>query len=402
MHCDHPTTEPAAAPRGFSPPISANCRRNSTLADTLLERIDDPDPVVAMQAIKGLWRWWYWRSDLSLRNRIEDRLIAALAEPRHPWVRRNLIEALYIIGDDNIRYLYQNWVPSLAQAENRRRATAGQHATVNRLGAKYVTALGAGNRLQREGVLRAMSEFFERPVLGGRIGNDLEPMLFYDDMVAEGRGRPDHADGRPRPGHPPSGASGSGHDPRRPLAGPGPRSRAAAGRCRRLGPRLGDHHEQGVSLERQPGQGRSRNARAGRGTVGPGHSRGPGRRAGARRPASDRSPASSRTAIPRRRSGRGWTRRARPFAPRPMAALLSFPALWSERSVHDAIERGLADSDPQARAAAVRLALEPKAKIADSALRKALDDPAPRLASLCSSGSPPRRGSESTCAASAS
>ncbi len=103
-------------------------------------------------------------------------------------MRRNLIEALYIIGDDNIRYLYQNWVPSLAKAESRRRATAGQHDTVNRLGAKYVAALERGNRLQREGVLRAMSEFFERPVLGGRIGNDLEPMLFYGDMVRQGRG----------------------------------------------------------------------------------------------------------------------------------------------------------------------------------------------------------------------
>ena len=37
----------------------------------------------------------------------------------------------------------------------------------------------------------------------------------------------------------------------------------------------------------------------------------------------------------------------------------------------------LGDSDPQAWSAAVRLALEPKAKIAESALRKALDDPAP-------------------------
>ncbi len=37
----------------------------------------------------------------------------------------------------------------------------------------------------------------------------------------------------------------------------------------------------------------------------------------------------------------------------------------------------LGDSDPQVRSAAVRLALEPKAKIAESALRKALDDPAP-------------------------
>ena len=94
-----------------------------------------------MQAIKGLWRWWYWRADPAVRNRIEDPLIAGLAEPRHPWVRRNLVEALYIIGDDNIRYLYQNWVPSLATAESRRRATDGQHETVNRLGAKYVAVL---------------------------------------------------------------------------------------------------------------------------------------------------------------------------------------------------------------------------------------------------------------------
>ena len=115
-----------------------------------------------MQAIKGLWRWWYWQADPALRNRIEDALIAGLAEPRHPWVRRNLIEALYIIGDENIRYLDQNWIPSLARAESRRRATEGQHDTVNRLGAKYVAVLEprqpapARGRPPRDvGVLRA-------------------------------------------------------------------------------------------------------------------------------------------------------------------------------------------------------------------------------------------------------
>lgn len=155
------------------------------LAGPLLERLDDADPVVQMQAIKGLWRWWYWRADGALRNRIEDALIDRLAVPTHPWVRRNLIEALYIIGDENIRYLYKNWVPSLPTRERRERATAAQHATVNRLGEKYVAALGRGSALQREGVLRAMAEFHERPVLGGRIGNDLEPMLFYDDAVSK-------------------------------------------------------------------------------------------------------------------------------------------------------------------------------------------------------------------------
>ncbi|HEV3122538.1 MAG TPA: HEAT repeat domain-containing protein, partial [Isosphaeraceae bacterium] len=115
---------------------------------------------------------------------IEDALIERLAQPRHPWVRRNLVEALYIIGDENIRYLYSNWVPSLASKESRERATAAQHETVNRLGEKYVAVLASGNALQREGVLRAMSEFFERPVLGGRIGNDLEPMLFHDSTLS--------------------------------------------------------------------------------------------------------------------------------------------------------------------------------------------------------------------------
>ena len=147
------------------------------------KHLDDPDPVVATQAIKGLWRWWYWRDDLSLRNRIEDGLIASLDRPAHPWVRRNLIEALYIIGDENIRYLYNNWVPSLASEESQDRATDAQHATVNRLGDKYVAALTRGNALQREGILRAISEFHERPGGNGRVGNDTEPMLFYDDAL---------------------------------------------------------------------------------------------------------------------------------------------------------------------------------------------------------------------------
>jgi HEAT repeat protein len=156
------------------------------LADALLARLDDPDPVVQMQAAKGLWRWWYWRDDSALRAKIEDRLIAELAEPAHPWVRRNLTEALYILGDENIRYLYNNWLPTLARQADRDAATAAQHATVNRLAAKYVAALKGGNALQREGVLRALSEFHDRPaVVSGRVGNDVEPTLFYDDALPE-------------------------------------------------------------------------------------------------------------------------------------------------------------------------------------------------------------------------
>jgi HEAT repeat protein len=163
-----------------------NLSQETDLADVLIRGIDDPDPVVAMQSVKGLWRWWYWRSDLDLRNRIEDALIASLKEPRHPWVRRNVIEALYILGDENIRYLFGHWIPSLAHESDREKAVEAQHATVNRIGSKYVAALKTGNKLQRDGVLRALSEFHERPaVTGGRVGNDIEPMVFYDDTLPE-------------------------------------------------------------------------------------------------------------------------------------------------------------------------------------------------------------------------
>ncbi len=57
---------------------------------------------------------------------------------------------------------------------------------MNRIGSKYVEALKNGNKLQREGVLRALSEFHERPaVTDGRVGNDIEPMVFYDDALPE-------------------------------------------------------------------------------------------------------------------------------------------------------------------------------------------------------------------------
>ena len=235
--------------RGATRVFAAHFRELSqelALADALLGRLDDPDPVVAMQAIKGLWRWWYWRSDPGLRNRIEDRLIAGLAEPRHPWVRRNLIEALYIIGDENIRYLDQNWIPSLARAEDRRRATDGQQATVNRLGGKYVDRPGVGQpapargRAPRHvGVLRAARA--RRPDRQ-RPGADALPRR-HDRPDRE---VPDRPDVRPRPDDPTAGDPGPGDDPRRPIGRPGPVRLATAGRSRHRRPHLGRDDDQGV------------------------------------------------------------------------------------------------------------------------------------------------------------
>ena len=372
--------------RGATRVFAAHFRdlsQETPLADALLDRLDDPDPVVAMQAIKGSWRWWYWRADPSLRNRIEDRLIASLAEPRHPWVRRNLIEALYIIGDENIRYLDNNWIPSLSRPQDRRLATEAQHATVNRLGSKYVKVLGHGNRLQREGVLRAMSEFFERPVLGGRVGNDLEPMLFHDGTINMVEKSLTEAMSDPDPMI-------------RRLALQalvtirGDRSADLARTIlRRLGDGDSDVRTWATTMAREfplkvdagtldpatlaliddmlahPGPAPRAAALGILGRIGP--------------VAAAAFPADPATKVRAHLGGEAATVRAAA-----LTALRAFPVLWAERPVRDSIDRALCDADAQVRVAAIRLALEPRVKVAESALRQALDDsdPPTRIALL--------------------
>ena len=130
--------------RGATRVFAAHFRelsQETALADPLLERLRRSRSGRRHAGDQGIVAVVVLAGRPGLEGSDRGPLIAGLAEPRHPWVRRNLIEALYIIGDENIRYLYKNWVPSLARAESRRRATEAQHATVNRLGAKYVAAL---------------------------------------------------------------------------------------------------------------------------------------------------------------------------------------------------------------------------------------------------------------------
>jgi HEAT repeat protein len=365
--------------RGATRVFAAHFRelsQESDLAEALLGRVDDPDPVVAMQAIKGLWRWWYWRADPTLRDRIEDRLIAALAEPRHPWVRRNLIEALYIIGDENIRYLDNNWIPSLARADDRRRATEGQRATVNRLGAKYVAVLDRGNRLQREGVLRAMSEFFERPVLGGRIGNDLEPMLFHGELT-------------PRVASALTARMADVDPIIRRLALQALvtiRGDRSAELARAVLIRLGDPDGPVRTWAATMGQEFPLKVIPGRLDAATGtmvdellarpH---PAARAAALEILGRIGPVPGARgqADPAAKVGAQLGAEDAGVRASALTALRSFPTTWAGPPVDAAIEAGLRDDDARVRVAAIRLALEPRARVSESALRRALDDPAP-------------------------
>lgn len=172
--------------------------QRADLAERLLRLAQDPVATIRMQALKGLWLWWYWTDDENLRSRIEDLFIARLGEPEHPWVRRNLQEGLYNLADENIRYLYNNWVPLLGTEEDRDRAIRARLLIERRLAEKAARAIKGGNDLRREGVLRGLSEFHLRNAdsydinkkqprqsssLYVRIGNDIETIQFFGESV---------------------------------------------------------------------------------------------------------------------------------------------------------------------------------------------------------------------------
>jgi HEAT repeat protein/squalene-hopene cyclase-like protein len=158
---------------------------NNEIADKLIARLSDPHTPVRMQAAKSLTQWFYWTKDESLRYRIADAFIARMAVNEHPWMRRNLMEGFYSLADENVRYLYNNWIGHLAQKEDRDRAVASHRESSRRMAERIARALETGNELQREGLLRGLTEFHLRH--GGytnagrytRIGNDIETIVFY-------------------------------------------------------------------------------------------------------------------------------------------------------------------------------------------------------------------------------
>ena len=157
------------------------------LAAKLLGLLSDPSIMVRMQAAKSLVPWFYWSKDEDLKDRITDAFIARMSVPEHPWMRRNLIEGFYSLADENVRYLYNNWIGHLANKEDRDRATAGHRQASRKLAERIAHALETGNELQREGLLRGLTEFHLRS--GGytnagrytRIGNDVETVIFYPE-----------------------------------------------------------------------------------------------------------------------------------------------------------------------------------------------------------------------------
>ena len=181
------------ATRVFAAHFSALAKRPE-VARALSKLIDDPVVTVRMQSVKGLWQFWFWTPAPSTKSGIEDVLLEAVGKPQADWVESNLNDAVYNLADENIRYLYNNWIPLLGRPEDRERAIRGRLALEDRLAEKFAAVLNGNSDFQKKALLRSLTRFPLRrgdvydleadlenagPPVYNRIGNDIEQIAFF-------------------------------------------------------------------------------------------------------------------------------------------------------------------------------------------------------------------------------
>jgi hypothetical protein len=168
------------------------------IAVELAKVIDDPVVTIRMNAIKGLWQFWFWTPDVATKSMIEDTLLTAIGKPQTKWVAENLRHAIYNLADENIRYLYNNWVPLMGRAEDREKAIRGRLAVESRLATKFAAVLEQGSDMQKKALLASLTEEplrrgdiydldadlgKEAPPNYNRIGNDIEQIAFFGESA---------------------------------------------------------------------------------------------------------------------------------------------------------------------------------------------------------------------------
>jgi len=181
------------ATRVFANHFSALGRRPE-IATPLANLLNDSSEMVRMGAVKGMWQYWFWTPEAGTKGLIEDRILLALSEPQTPRVESNLRDAVYNLADENIRYLYNNWVPLMGRPQDRERAINGRLAIENRLATKFATVLNSGSERQKKLLLESLTALPLRrgdvydldadmvkaaPPTYNRIGNDIEQIEFF-------------------------------------------------------------------------------------------------------------------------------------------------------------------------------------------------------------------------------
>jgi len=181
------------ASRVFAHHFAALARQDDVV-QALLPLLSDPVPAIRMAGARGLWQCWFWNGHPKMRGSIEDAVLNALAQPQHPWVETNLRAAVYNMADENIRYLYNNWVPLLAREEDRKIAIEGRLAAENQFAVKLAQAIGSGDVARKKRVLSALVDLplrradiydpdselpLPQPLAYNRLGNDIEQIAFF-------------------------------------------------------------------------------------------------------------------------------------------------------------------------------------------------------------------------------
>lgn len=185
------------ATRVFAHSFASLAPRNELVA--ALEKLSaDPVIPVRMQAIRGLWQAWFWNAGVQARSGIEDTILASLKTPQHPWVETNVEAAVYNMADENIRYLYNNWVALLGRDTDREKAIRGRLAVESQLAEKFAAVLTNGPDTQKKKLLVALAMLPLRrgdiydlnadlskqgPLTYSRIGNDIEQIAFYGESA---------------------------------------------------------------------------------------------------------------------------------------------------------------------------------------------------------------------------
>ena len=185
------------ATRVFAQHFSSLARRPE-MAAALLKLDEDSAVAVRMMAIKGSWQLWFWTPDKTVKSNIEDGLLAQMLKPQEAWIESNLHDAVYNLADENIRYLYNNWVPLLGEEADRERAIRGRLAIEARLANKFAAVLDTGSDAQKKELLHFLTELPLRradvynleadldtvaPPLYNRIGNDIEQIVFFGESA---------------------------------------------------------------------------------------------------------------------------------------------------------------------------------------------------------------------------
>jgi hypothetical protein len=170
--------------------------REPKLAAALVGATRSANPATAIQAWKGLWQFWFWTPDSDVKGQIEDAFLAAMRKPQADWVERNLAEGIYNIADENIRYLYNNWVPLVAKESDQERVIRGRLAIEARHAEKFAKFLETADDAGRKRLLGALAMFDLRradaydvkadprtpaPAVYSRIGNDIEQIVYFGE-----------------------------------------------------------------------------------------------------------------------------------------------------------------------------------------------------------------------------